>query len=93
MLIYSGYGVDAADDGMVAWDALQLNSSDLLVTNHDMPKLPGFDFLKNVRAANMTLLIIMATEYFHRVNRTDTRGCKLMPRCSSPIFSKSCFER
>jgi DNA-binding response OmpR family regulator len=61
VLIHSGYHVDTAEDGAAAWDALQLNSYDLLVTDNDMPKLSGVDLLKKVHAAHMALPVIMVT--------------------------------
>ena len=33
-----GYDVDAAGDGAIAWDAIQENNYDLMVTDHSMPK-------------------------------------------------------
>jgi DNA-binding response OmpR family regulator len=60
-LINSGYHVDAAEDGAVAWDNLQLNGYDLLVTDNDMPKVTGVDLLKKLHAARMSLPVIMAT--------------------------------
>ena len=56
-----GYHVDAAEDGAVAWDALQLNRYDLLVTDNHMPKMSGVDLLKKVHGARMAVPIIMAT--------------------------------
>jgi DNA-binding response OmpR family regulator len=61
VLIYSGYHVDAAEDGAVAWEALQLNSYDLMVTDNNMPRMTGVDLLKQLHAARMALPIIMAT--------------------------------
>jgi CheY-like chemotaxis protein len=61
VLIYSGYHVDAAEDGAAAWDALQLNNYDLLITDHDMPKVTGVDLLKKVHATRLALPAIMAT--------------------------------
>ncbi|MGD1089643.1 MAG: response regulator [Verrucomicrobiota bacterium] len=61
VLIQSGYEVDAVEDGAVAWDELQVNSYDLLVTDHSMPKLSGLELLKKLHAAHMTLPVIMAT--------------------------------
>jgi DNA-binding response OmpR family regulator len=61
VLSCSGYQVDAAEDGAVAWDALQLNNYDLLITDHDMPKVTGVELLKKLHAARMALPVIMAT--------------------------------
>ena len=61
VLIHSGYQVDAAEDGAAAWEALQLNRYDLLVTDNDMPKVSGVELLKKLHAVRMALPVIMAT--------------------------------
>ena len=60
-MIYSGYYVDAAEDGAVAWDALQRESYDLLVTDHNMPKVSGIELVKKLRSARMALPVILAS--------------------------------
>jgi DNA-binding response OmpR family regulator len=61
VLIYSGYHVDAAEDGQAAWEALQLNNYDLMVTDNDMPRLTGVKLIQKLQAARMALPVIMAT--------------------------------
>ena len=61
VLSRSGYEVDAVEDGAVAWDFLELNSYDLVVTDNSMPKVTGLELLKQLRAARMSLPVIMAT--------------------------------
>ena len=34
----SGYEVDAAEDGAAAWEALNADSYDLMITDNNMPK-------------------------------------------------------
>lgn len=60
-LLLSGYHVDAAEDGAVAWDTIQANSYDLMVTDNDMPKVTGVDLLKKLHAAHLAVPVIMAT--------------------------------
>jgi DNA-binding response OmpR family regulator len=62
VLLDSGYDVDAAEDGAVAWDALRLKSYDLLIFDNNMPKLSGVDLLKNLHAAQMALPVILLSE-------------------------------
>lgn len=57
----SGYQVEAAEDGAAAWDALQLNDYDLVVTDNDMPKVTGVELIQKLRTARMSLPVIMAT--------------------------------
>jgi DNA-binding response OmpR family regulator len=61
VLTTAGYQVDTAADGVAAWDLLELNDYDLLITDHDMPKLKGLELLKKVRNTGMILPVIMAT--------------------------------
>jgi len=61
VLAHSGYHVDAAEDGAAAWDTLQRNRYDLLVTDNDMPKVSGVELLHKLHAAHIALPVIMAT--------------------------------
>ena len=63
VLIDAGYQVDVAEDGAIAWAALQLSKYDLLITDQFMPKLSGVELLRKIYATNMTLPIIMATGF------------------------------
>jgi two-component system, chemotaxis family, chemotaxis protein CheY len=46
-----GYSnVTEADDGSTAWPLLQQNHFDFLITDWNMPGMPGLDLLKAVRA-------------------------------------------
>jgi len=60
-LIYSGYHADAAADGAAAWDALQNNSYDLVVTDHHMPKVTGLELIKKIHDARLAVPVIMAS--------------------------------
>jgi len=61
VLIHSGYDVDVAEDGAVAWQALNTESYDLLITDHNMPKVTGVELVKKVRSARMALPVILAS--------------------------------
>jgi DNA-binding response OmpR family regulator len=61
ILADAGFVVDVAEDGAAAWDALQLNNYDLLVTDNQMPKVSGVDLVTKIRDASMNLPVIMAT--------------------------------
>ncbi len=61
VLIHFGYQVDAAEDGAAGWEALQTNRYDLLITDHNMPRLTGLELVRKLRSAGMTLPVIMAT--------------------------------
>jgi DNA-binding NtrC family response regulator len=56
-----GFQTETAADGAAAWEALQANSYDLLITDNKMPKLSGVELVKKVRSARMTLPVILAS--------------------------------
>jgi DNA-binding NtrC family response regulator len=60
VLVRCGYHVDAAKDGDGAWNAIQLNCYDLIVTDNDMPMVSGVDLLKKLHAARMAVPTILA---------------------------------
>src|SRR5476651_325506 len=55
VLIQHGYNVDTAEDGAAAWQALNSDRYDLLVTDHNMPKVSGVELLKKLRISSMAL--------------------------------------
>lgn len=66
VLIRSGYRVDTAADGAIAWQTLNETLKapggyDLLITDNDMPKVTGIDLLQKVHAAHLALPVIMTT--------------------------------
>ena len=61
VLMQAGYEVDTAEDGAVAWDALNTCGYDLLVTDNIMPNLTGLELLKKMRFNRLALPVIMAS--------------------------------
>ncbi len=60
-LLGSGYQVDTAEDGVAGWEAMQAESYDLLLTDHNMPKLTGLELAQKLWAARMTLPVILVS--------------------------------
>ena len=56
-----GYQTETVADGAAAWEALQANSYDLLITDNRMPKVSGVELVKKMRSAHMTLPVILAS--------------------------------
>ena len=61
VLIHYGYHVDAAEDGAVAWQRMQRNSYDLLITDNQMPNVSGMELLLKLRDFCIPMPVIMAT--------------------------------
>ena len=56
-----GYAVDCAYTGLEADTALMTNSYDLLILDLGLPKLPGLEVLKRLRARNVQLPVLILT--------------------------------
>ena len=61
VLIRHGYQVDAAADGAAAWAALQTKAYNLMITDHNMPRLTGVELVKKLRSARMPLSVILVS--------------------------------
>jgi DNA-binding response OmpR family regulator len=54
-----GHMVIAVADGEDAWEQLQAEEFDLLITDHKMPRLTGLNLIKRIRTAKMTVPSIL----------------------------------
>ncbi|WOO39698.1 hybrid sensor histidine kinase/response regulator [Rubellicoccus peritrichatus] len=52
LLQNAGYDVEVAVDGADGWNAVRLGDFDLVVSDIDMPRLNGFEFVKKIRSDN-----------------------------------------
>jgi DNA-binding response OmpR family regulator len=93
VLVHAGYLVDVAEDGAAAWDALQANRYDLLITDNNMPEMSGMELLKKLRSARMELPVIMATGTCPHRNWPKIRGLNPSPRWPNPMPPINCWIR
>jgi two-component system sensor histidine kinase and response regulator WspE len=49
MLATRGYHVDVAVDGMDGWNAIRMNHYDLVISDVDMPRMNGFEFVRLIK--------------------------------------------
>ncbi len=63
LLENAGYRVRSAADGEAGWDALRAARFDLLITDHEMPRLTGLELLRRVRADLPPLPAIMISGF------------------------------
>lgn len=56
-----GYGTEGVTDGAAGWEALQTRDYDLIITDNTMPRMTGVEMIGKLRAARMTVPVIMAT--------------------------------
>jgi CheY-like chemotaxis protein len=56
-----GYDVDQAEDGAIAWEALQTKHYHLLITDNSMPKITGMALIKMLRDQDADLPVVMVS--------------------------------
>ena len=61
ILSHAGYQVDTAESAVNGWKALNTTHYDVLITDNGMPGLTGLDLIRQVRSADMTLSVILAS--------------------------------
>jgi CheY-like chemotaxis protein len=61
LLAGCGYDVDSAEDGAIAWEALQTKRYDLLITDNSMPNLTGIALVKMLRGRDAALPVVMVS--------------------------------
>ena len=49
MLVTRGYQVDVAVDGMDGWNAVRMDDYDLVISDIDMPRMNGFEFVRLIK--------------------------------------------
>ncbi len=57
------YTVDWVKNGLAAWSAIQTEHFDLVILDLNLPKLSGEEVLKNIRAKNISVPVIILTAY------------------------------
>jgi len=87
-----GYHVDAAEDGAVGWEALQVNRYNLLITENDMPRLTGVDLVRKLHSARMGLPIIMAAERLPTDELARNPLLQLAATLSKPFYISQLLE-
>ena len=64
LLTRAGYEVVGAVDGDAAWEAIQTQHFDLMITDNAMPKVTGIELVNKLQAAGNKLEIIFLTGEF-----------------------------
>lgn len=64
VLAGAGFDVNAASDGQEAWETLLHDHYDLLVTDHEMPRLAGIELIERICEAGLSLPVIIVSGAF-----------------------------
>lgn len=66
LLLNKGYEVDTAINGVDGWNAVRIGNYDLVITDVDMPRMNGIEFVKHIksdpRLKNMPVMIVSYKE-------------------------------
>jgi len=87
-----GYRVDAAEDGAAGWEALQANNYNLLITEHSLPTLTGLELVRRLRAARMTLPVVMAAKSLPAAELVRSPALRLAAVLSTPFYLSQLLE-
>ena len=67
MLTNKGYDVEVAVDGMDGWNAVRTGHYDLVISDIDMPRMNGFEFVEHIKGdATLRSLPVMIVSYKDR---------------------------
>ncbi len=59
----AGYAIGCAADGEAGWTALCSGRFDLLIADHELPRLTGLELLRRLRAGSLPLPVIMISAF------------------------------
>lgn len=85
VLARSGYEVDTAADGAEGWAALHDVSYNLLITDHDMPRVTGLELITQARRAGMRLPIVLTSGSSELLREPDHLGTDLAVFLAKPF--------
>jgi DNA-binding response OmpR family regulator len=83
-----GYQTETAENGEVAWEALQANTFDLLITDNIMPKVSGLELVKKLRAAHISLPIIFLSGAIPSEACDRLNGLQIAAALQKPVSVK-----
>lgn len=74
-LEFEGYQVDVAENGAIAWDKIQKENYDLVISDVMMPEMSGFDLAKKMQTLEVATALIMLTAKSEEMDKV--RGLEL----------------
>ena len=92
----AGYDVQIANDGEEAWEAIQRQTPDMLITDYQMPRLDGFGLVQKVRAnpATASIPIFMLTAKGFELSHEElTDNWNVMAVLAKPFSPRELLQR
>lgn len=85
----AGFKVDTAVDGMDGWNSVRLNKYDLIVSDIDMPRLNGFEFIEKLKTRDSSKSIPVIIVSYKDRQEDRTRGFEVG---ADAYLTKSSFQ-
>ncbi len=84
-----------ADDGTTAWEVLEEQQIDLIISDWNMPKMSGIDLLKKVRASDKykTTPFLMVTAEAQKQNVIEAVQAGVSNYVVKPFTAEAIFEK
>lgn len=84
-----------ADDGTTAWDILNREKIDFIVSDWNMPKMPGIDLLRKVRASEQfaSLPFLMVTAEAQQENIIEAVQAKVSNYIVKPFTAETLKQK
>ncbi len=82
-----GFQVDIAEDGLSAWEKLNINQYDLVITDYDMPYVDGLELCSRIRQSNRfeNLPIIIETSKDSKADQVKIRSIGIQAFITKPF--------
>lgn len=81
----AGYRVSTAGDGEEALKALVERPFDLILTDLRMPRMSGLDLLRNIRALNANVPVLIITAFGEWTSYIEAMDCGCVDYLSKPV--------
>lgn len=84
-----------ADDGSTGWEVLNREKIDFIISDWNMPKMPGIDFLRKVRASEefRDLPFLMVTAEAQQANIIEAVQAKVSNYIVKPFTADSLAQK
>jgi two-component system alkaline phosphatase synthesis response regulator PhoP len=92
----AGYDVRIAGDGQAAWEAIQQQKPDVVITDYQMPRLDGFGLVQRIRANPDTqnLPVLMLTAKGFELSQEElARKWKVAAVVAKPFSPRDLLQR
>ncbi len=87
-----GYSVDTATSAKDALSLLDRNLYDLIITDIKMPEMDGIEFMKQVRAKNPDINIVVITGYPSQESIREALSLRIIDYLPKPFSPTHLFE-